>query len=328
MWIIVVIIMKNLRNIIGAALIILFIVLNSAGAQTIEAKAKIDTNNVLIGDQIHLLLEIKSDPKVKITWPEIPDSIQKIEIIRRSKIDTLDTNGIRSQRQTLVLTSFDSGTFVLPPFYFMCQRPGFSDLLPVGTDPMYLRFRTVAVDTTKPFKDIKPPLEEPLTLAEFLPYIIGAAIIIVLAIVGYFLWKRYKPKKPLDLKYDTSKPAHIQALESLKLLESEKVWQKGLVKEYHSRLTDIIRLYVERRYEIPALEMVTFEILEGLKPKQIDSGLTDKLRKMLELADMVKFAKMQPLPDENALSMSDGYDIVYKTIPISTVVQNANEVQQ
>jgi hypothetical protein len=92
------------------------------------------------------------------------------------------------------------------------------------------------------------------------------------------------------------------------------LWQQNRIKEYYTELTDIIRVYIENRFLIMAMEQVTDEILGRFScTKLIDSFMYDKLSHMLSLADMVKFAKAIPLPDENDLVLKNAYDFVIKT---------------
>jgi len=308
--------MKAMKGLIQKTLFIFILLLIFAGiaySQDIRARATIDTTNVLIGDQIKLKLELISKQKLNVTMPQIPDSIGAIEIISKSKVDTITENNNYILRQNLVLTSFDSGIYVLPAFVFMYEKKGMQDLLPVQTDSLVLKFRTVAVDTSKAFKDIKPPLEEPVTFDEYLVYILVALGAIALTIAGYFLWKKYKQREKPVYDYDPRIPPHILALESLKQLDIEKLWQKGQIKLYYVRLTEIVRLYLERQFKIAALEMVSDEITLSLKVLNINQQAIAEIKTVFEIADMVKFAKMTPIPDENTLCMNHAIDFINLT---------------
>ena len=285
-------------------------------SQNVTITTKTDTNNVLIGDQVHLTISVKSDKKTNIVMPEIPDSAGKIVFIAKSKIDTVLNGKDFVLNQKLTLTSFDSGTFVIPQFTAMYEKSGYTTLYPVSTDSFFLRFRTVRVDTAKPFKDIKGQLEEPISWEEYLPYVYWTLGVIIAIIAGYYLWKRFKPKKQETLEYDPKIPPYIIALESLKQLDNEKLWQKGYVKQYHSRLSDIIRTYIERRFKFLAMEMVTDDILSEMRKHVSDSKQVENLRYSLQLADLAKFAKFQPLPDENSNSMNKMYEFVNTTANI------------
>lgn len=310
---------------IGTIIIFLILFPVASQGQQLRTYAEIDTNDVLIGDQVGLMLNIISDLKTEVVWPSIPDTIGNLDVISRSKIDTLDSNNTRYMSRKFVVTSFDSGRFEIPPFVFMYEQEGREGLYPAETEPLYLSFATVAVDTAKPIKDIKSPFDEPVTLDEYIWYIVGAVAIIAAVIVIIWFVKRRKPRAVEKMDYDPRIPPHVLALEGLKQLEDEKLWQKGRVKSYHIRLTDIIRTYIERRFDVMAMEMTTPEIVDGMHRANIDSNLTEDIRKVLELADMVKFAKMEPLPDENTSGMTIAVNFVKRTIPVSKPVEEKAE---
>jgi hypothetical protein len=307
-------------------LIILFniICFVSANAQNLSVSLKSDTNNVLIGDQININLTVNSDQKTKIYLPLIPDTLGKIEVISRSKIDTVISEKNFTLKQNYVVTSFDSGSFTFPSLTILYERNGQTTLNTLYSDSLILNFNTVAVDTSQAIKDIKPPLEEPYTLADFIDYIlIGLGIIAIILIIIFILRKR-KKKSNIIQDYDPKIPAYLIALEDLKKLENEKYWQKGQLKKYYTILTEILRLYLERQFSIPALEMTTDEILASLKnysssnSKKInfDDEIIKTIEPVLKIADMVKFAKYQSLPNENDFCMKNSIEFVKITAEI------------
>ena len=302
-----------------------FIAVNSYGSE-IDAKARLDTNEILIGDQTALTLEFHSDTGQKVVWPQIPDTIGAIEVIRKSKIDSLIKNGILIRSQNITLTCFDSGSHSIAPFTFMYERKGHTTLYPEESEPLTLYVNTVPVDTSDAIKDIKPPLEEPVSWTEYLIYFLIAllAIAIIIAII-YFIRKRKPKEKEEDLGYDPSIPPHILALQSLKSLDKEKLWQKGRIKLYYIKITEIIRLYIKRQFHINAPEMITPEIIDELEKNRFDEELISDMKALFELADLVKFAKYQPIPDENSKMMSLSVNFVEKTKPEETIDQEKNK---
>ena len=297
-------------------LILFSFIIYGTEAQIIETKATIDTNNVLIGDQLHYSITAKVSPGTKIIFPNVKDSIGAIEFLDTYKTDTLSQNGKIILRKKYLITCFDSGEFTIPPLPVLIKQKSANSIDTTFSNPVRIRFLSVKVDTTKPIKDIKPIMEEPFTFWDYLPYIIIVLAVIGLIILGFWLWKKYyKKKERTELDYDPSIPPHILAKEALLQLQHEKLWQKGEIKLYHSRLTDILRTYIERKYEFAAMEMTTSEILNELENRKFDKELSSALKKILELADLVKFAKYHPLPDENATSMTLALNFVELTAP-------------
>ncbi len=283
-------------------------------SQDVKVSAEIDTNDVLIGDWINLSLTVQSGRDTKVIFPALGDTLGKIEVVSRTGIDTVMQENDRKLIQKFALTAFDSGAFSIPQFTFMYEKEGHESLFPAKTDSIVLRFSPVPVDTAKPIKDIKGPLEEPLTFEELLPYIgIGLGALLVIAAVIYFL-KRYKTKsKSVPLKYDPTVPPHLEALRRLRELEQQKLWQNGEVKKYYVRLTEILRIYLERRFGIPAMEETSGEILDAMEKSQIEADLTGSMRTVFETADLVKFAKHEPLPDVNSKCISYVREFIEKT---------------
>jgi hypothetical protein len=285
-------------------------------AQDVKAKARLDTTKIMIGDHVKLELLLERPAKLKVTFPLIPDSLTKIEIINRSKIDTIASadKSLITERQVLTITSFDSGHYPVPPFKFVI---GNDTSKFVETEAMLLSVYAPKVDTTQAIKEIKGPMDIPFSYKEIIPYALGGlALLAILIAVWYYLKNRKKKPEEIVVKIP-ERPAHEIALEALSNLEKEKVWQtqNNGVKNYHSQLSDIVRTYIELRYKIPAMELTTDEILNNFKRSSMSEELKGYLKQLLELSDLVKFAKAQPLPHEHEMSLAHAYDFVKGTIP-------------
>jgi hypothetical protein len=290
-------------------------------SQNVVAIAALDTNAILIGQQTQITLRVdyKTDQGgMHIQFPKIADTlIKQIEVVSQSKIERFipDSNDMTTmaQIQTLVITSFDSGYYAVPPFRFIVNG---DTAKPVETEPMLLAVNTVAVDTTKNIMDIKPPLEVPFSWKEYLPYAyagLGGLAILALAIYLLRRYARARKKKPAQEIIIPKIPPHVTALEELEKLKEEKLWQQGKLKEYHSRISDIIRQYIEHRFYIHAMEQVTDEIMYSFRTADATEEQKMKLRQVLFLSDLVKFAKEQPLPNENESSWTNAYEFIMST---------------
>jgi hypothetical protein len=298
---------------------ILYFTFLFSSAQNIKVDAKIDTSNIRIGEQFHMNLSVTAPTGTKIYFPQFPDTIKKLEIVQRSKIDTVKSTDGKSStlQQQLTLTSFDSGFYVLEPIPFYFQNAGNPQMDSMLTEAQLITVKTIPVDTTKAIKDIKAQLDVPITFREMLPYLIGGllALVFILLIIREIRRKKQKPV-PFRVKIP-KKPPHEIAIEALKKTEDEKLWQQGLVKKYHSNVSEIIRTFIERRFSIQALEYTTDETLDHLRGNVINDEAKEKLKYILQLADMVKFAKAQPAPAENEQSMKYAYDFIDLTKPVT-----------
>lgn len=296
--------------------LICFFLSARAYSQEIKRTVEVDTNEILIGDHINLSIFVNSPAENSIFWPQFNDTITRdIEIIEKSLLDTAqDING-NSYSQRLVLTIFDSGFYYIPPIRFYYKRTGDTSLYYFDSDPIPITVNTIAVDTSQVIRDIKAPLRVPYTFRELLPWILGSiALVLIVFFILYYLRRRKQSKPLFQIKPKPKIPPHRQALEALDKLKDEKLWQSGKVKAYHTELTDIIRVYLEGRYKIVAIEMTTAEILDALKVVSLEKQSIEKLDQILVLADFVKFAKLEPLPLEHDLSFNNSVSFVKETM--------------
>jgi hypothetical protein len=295
-----------------------FIAVHPANAQNPELKASMDTATIIIGQQVDLNLNFTAPKNAKVLWPELKDSLaSNIDIVRKSAIDTVLTESLRTYHQKITITSFDSGEYIIPPMTVSYKLADDTALQVALSQSIAFKVQTLQVDTTRAIKDIKGPMEAPLTFAEILPWLLAAlALAIVITLLVYYLRKRKNNQPFISLPRKPKTPPYQIALESLGALKSKKLWQGGRMKEYHSELTDIIRLYIENQLGITAIEMTTDDILDAFNDNHKNDKLFNRLRQLLTTADLAKFAKAEPLPTENELSMENAVGFVNETMPL------------
>ena len=309
-----------LGNIKGIFIVILaLITVGIVHGQDFQASAKLDTNRLLIGDQTNLSMSFKFPAKTQVQWPLIKDTILGyLQVLNRSKIDTTVSKDKKwvTLHQTLRITSFDSGMYTIPPIRFYFRGLPDTTLHFSQTESLILNVHTIKVDTTQAIKPIKGPMKVPITFRELLPWIILTILLaLIVWFVIYYLKKRKKGEPIFQLKPRIILKPHEIALAELEKLRVKKLWQNGKVKEYHTEVTDIIRRYLEERFRIMALESTTSEILADLSGHpDIPAGSIEKLLQILTLADLVKFAKTQPLPAENEQNLQYAIDFVNSTM--------------
>lgn len=292
---------------------------NAAAQSRFHAVASIDTNAIRIGEQFHLNLTATVPADAQVTFPLIGDSIHKLELVQRSKMDTTkSTDGkLVTFHQSYTLTGFDSGFFVIEPFTFYYKQKNATGADSLSTEALLMQVQTVPVDTTREIKDIKPPHDVPFTFKEALPYILGGLAAIALAWFIVYQVKRRKRKPVVEQKKIITRPPDEIALEALNHIREQKLWQQGFYKEYHSGVADTIRNYIEHRFGITAMEMPSDDTLSHFRNNMVSAEAFEKLRVLLQSADMVKFAKGIPVGSENELSMQHAVDFVNLTKSVS-----------
>ena len=307
----------------------------SAFAQSqVHAIASIDTTVIRIGEQFHLNLSATVPAGAQLTFPLIADSIHKLEVVNRSAIDTTNSQDgkFATYSQSLTITGFDSGFFVIEPFTFYYKSQASETRDSLSTEALLMQVQTIPVDTTREIKDIKPPIDVPFTFREALPYILaGVAAIVLVGLIVYLVKKRKRKPQEVVRKIP-ARPPHEIAIEELKKIQEQKLWQQGFYKEYHSAVEDTIRIYIEQRFSITAMELPSDDTLSHFRNNLITAEAFEKLRYILQTADMVKFAKGIPLGTENELSMQNAFDFIALTKQVtredfeSPVQQEVKEV--
>jgi hypothetical protein len=283
-------------------------------SQELRVIATIDTNKLLIGDQTYFRITLEDKPGFTLEWPTIPDTLFKgFEIVKRFLPDTLINQKDRIKiQQKFLITSFDSGQHELPLMKLVISTGLQHDS--IVSNPVSLWVNTLPIDTAKAIADIKKPYGAPITLKEVLPEAgIGLAGLLFLLLLIYII-RRLIKQKPLLPTRTIIELAHTRALRDLDLLKEEKLWQQGMVKQYYTRLTDIVRIYIEDRFDVPAMEQTSDEMLNSLKKLTVeDEASFAALKEILTLSDLVKFAKALPFPNENESNILNAYLFVNHT---------------
>jgi len=301
--------------------IIAFVLVLVTGRQSSYAQTSVraftDAKKITIGDQVRLWLEVKpSSPKDKILWAKIPDSLNGLEIVEQGKIDTIASKDSFVLRQRLMVTGFDSGSYYIPSFRFQVNSNG--QLSEYTTDSLLIQIQTVAVDTTKAFKPIKEIVEVQFSIWDYWPVMLAALLLIGFGIfVWMYFYKNKKAKMPVATTKVPPEKSHEKALRRLHELQEKQLWEQGRSKEYFSELSDIVRIYLEERFGITAMEQTTDELLALLK-KQTDAKaelrkLRPELKLILRTADLAKFAKANPLPHEHSACMAAAVAVIQRT---------------
>ena len=293
---------------------VILIVLNpGVCGQKLSIETVIDTNRILLGDQIELNYVINKKDGIAIDLPKFSDTLTDgIEILGEPAIDSerIDRENWKI-RMELLITSFDTGIYYIPPQPVVFRDESYSDTL--YSRPTYLEVLGVKIDTTNTVRDIKGPEAVPVTFLEIVTYVLPVLLVAILVYLVVLYFIRRKKKKPLFKPARPEEPADITALRELDKIKAQKLWQQNKVKEYYTRITYIVRWYIEKRFEIPALEQISTEILEDLKRQKLDDIDFTNLDQLLNLADMVKFAKGIPDPDENITHLDNAYSFIKKT---------------
>lgn len=316
----------HLKGLLAGSLLLLTL---SAQGQMIRVQSVLSRDSIMIGEQISYTLHVDAAGDVEFSLPVIRDTLSsQLEVISWLGSDTTISGDRTVVQQHYLITGFESGSHIVPAQEVLYRRGEVFDT--ARSMPLILDLYDPVVDTSQQIKAIKPPINTPLTFMEILPWAaagLGGILVTGLAIwlVGRYLKRKKHPEAFLQ---KPKEPAHVIAFRELDELKEEKIWAKGQVKQYYTRLTEITRQYIERQYEIPAMESTTEEILHAFQRANPEDSILDEiLRDLLELADLVKFAKEDPLPVDNQSNLNNAYIFVQKTYPLFYKVDQKTEAE-
>jgi hypothetical protein len=280
-----------------------------------------DTSELRIGETLAVELQVSAPLEWEIQWPRYLDTLGGFEILEAGPIDQTESNGRRIQRQQLSLITFDSGAYRIPPQVVSYFKAGDTAVLESRSNPLLMQVYTVVVDTTSGIKPIKEVVAVPITTAEVLSW---AGLVLLLLLIGFgiYWWRKKQQNKPVveTPKVVYKVPPHETAMRGLSQLESQRLWQQGETKAYYIQLTEIIRTYIEAKFDVPALESITHEILRDLREVKLEEKQVHNLGELLEIADLAKFAKLEPDSDRNLQAIETSREFVKRTQNWAAVV--------
>lgn len=303
-------------------------------ARATVVKARLDSNILVMGKMTELQIAVE-EPKNQKGHLELFKTLQErgyvgvcgdsVEL-RAPAADTVDLGANRKILYKVPVQAFDSGAYLLPAFVYVSGKDT------VRSNRVALKVVPVNVskdDQISDYANVADP-EDP-SFFDWVPdWVLDFwwLIIIVILAVGAFIYamRRYKkqgsllPKKPEPTPYE-------EAMSSLSQLKDQKLWEQGMEKEYYTDLTEILRRYLYRRFGINAIEMTSRQILHALSKNEETKDKRTYFRKILDMADFVKFAKVRPLPDDNVASYDNAVRFVQETKPVPKPENEGESVQ-
>lgn len=307
----------KLRQIILALLF--FTSLMAAASSDITAKSELDSVYLLMGKQTRLHVNVMGPLSETGGLMAIDSMWKDVEIISMGEPVIEDLGNNRKElRQDIIIQSFDSGMYTLPPVIYMQEGET------IFTNRPVLKVLPVAVDSMTTVHDYADVADVDRHFFDYFPdwftdygaWILLTLIVIAICLFVYFKWLR-KGKIPL-IPAKKPVPPYQLAISKLEELRNEHLCERGEEKEYYTRLIDILRIYLDKRFGINAMEMTSTQIKHALRANENTRVPERYMSRILEIADFVKFAKVRPLPDDNEQAFRSAIQFVEDTKPVET----------
>lgn len=282
----------------------------------VSVEAKIDSFAIYIGRQANMKVEVTAPQGHSVVFPDFQPSqyiVNGVEVLSMSDADTvvLDNDKIKVTRN-YTLTSFDEKLYSIPGMKVKVNNKVYTG------NTVALKVITVDVDTLHPNNFFPPKgvqdnpfswIEDGWDIAFYL-----SLLILVLFIALCYFYVRLKQNKPIITRIKIIKKVlpHQKALKAIDNIKSEKMVTSENQKEYYTRLTDTLRLYINERFGFSAMEMTSGEIIAHLQEKG-NKEMIDELKDIFNTADLVKFAKYSTLINENDLNLVNAINFIDKT---------------
>ena len=264
-----------------------------AGAQTAapEVRVTVEPTRIAVGDRVRLVIEVEHDAGASVAWPEA-EGLEPFEVLQRRVAEPRVEGGRAVSSAEFVLTAFELGDLALPALAVEVVAAD-GGVAALATEPASVTVSSVGVDEGGDIRAIRGPLDVPLNVLALWPWL---AAMLLAAGVAFWLWRRPRRAAASGAAAPAAppRPAHETAYEAFRMLEAERLPERGEVKAFHVRASDIVRGYVEGRFGVDALEMTTAEVVDGLRRRGVAEEVVVDLRRLLERCDLVKFAKDRP----------------------------------
>ncbi|NAS12491.1 hypothetical protein [Poritiphilus flavus] len=266
---------------------------HSYGQKKPVVSSEADTTSIKIGEQIKFKVVVEADSTAQVIFPE-GQTFAPLETVEAYKTDTTRKKDRITLQKTYALTQFDSGTYKLPTQRIEIDGIGYF------TDSLEVQVATVPVDTlTQKMYDIKPLMEVQKSYSDLLITIL--IVLLILGVIAGLVYWFVLRKKPLtEEEKEAMLPAYDRALLELKRLENSKYLIQDEYKKYYSELTAIVRAYLEEDVHVSALESTTNQLIDKLEllkdsgELQLEEETIQQFKKILQTADLVKFARSKP----------------------------------
>ncbi|MGB2697106.1 MAG: BatD family protein [Candidatus Zixiibacteriota bacterium] len=294
----------------------------------ISVESKVDKAAITIGDRIIYTLIIKSDPLIKLDPIPLGSNLGAFEIKDyKSLPPEKDKEGKIINRSEYNITTFTTGEYVIPPIEITYTDPK-GEKKSISSERIFITVKSVGATQAEmeDIRGLKPPID--IKVGNKVFYIVGLLLIAITVLGWFYLRGKAKALKIPELPEELKKPAWEVALSELQQLKESDLLKKKLIKQFYINLSEIIRKYIQRRFQIVALDRTTQEIRQELKGIKIDLMIIEQINSFLQDCDLVKFAKFIPKTERIDENLKQATEIVDFTKPKEVLVETSEMEKQ
>ena len=267
--------------------------------------ATLDRDKIVIGEQVTLTIEsskINTDNSFITEWPQLADTVNNMETVKRSSIDTIIINGLSTYQQTFTITSFDSGKWQLGPFTIFVEDRKTNKKNKLITTPLFLSVLSVDVSNLKDYHGIKDIIDVEVQYNWWIPTGI-AAVVLLIALVFYFIIK--KMRKPKTIAQPALQGTALErALQKLRHLQEDELNGDDEIKLFHTNMDTVCRQYFYEETGMNAMHITTAELMQRLNVYLQQPDLRKQFQQLMYMNSAVKFAKYFPPKKESMLMLA------------------------
>jgi len=305
------------RSLVYIVFLLLSRTVSAQPASPVKIKVSVDSQKIVIGQPIQLMVEAYVPGNKLLTWPAI-DSLPHFEWLEKGRLDSVVKPEEKYYRQQFVITSFDSGYWAIPRLPFVVgNKKYFSDSVRIAVN--YSPF-----NPNQDFHDIKDIIDVPNPYAKWIPWGVAAVTLIALALVIWLVRKKKLLRRTVATEPVVRLTPYEEAIRQLEELHKQGVGDDGQVKIYYTRMNDILRLFVLRRLGIASLSETNEELIGQIRRLPLTRGQFDELAETLRMTDFVKFAKYQPAANDNERS----YQVIRQSVDHLNELRAAQEREE
>ncbi|MBN1541955.1 hypothetical protein JW992_07385 [candidate division KSB1 bacterium] len=285
-----------------------------AAQPAIEVESRVDRSEILIGDVVRYSVVVTHDSEIRITMPPLAANLGQFEIRDYQVLEVQERQGRIVEQTDYLISTFDTGEFSIPPLEIAYQIDPDTVLYTLRTEPLVIQVKSLNPNEAGDIRDVKPTLSPDRDWRRW--WVIGGGGLLLLlcaAAVIFWLRRRRKGEGLLPAFRKPPRPIHEVTLEALLSLRDSTLLAEGQIKAYYSELADIVRRYIQGRYYIDAPEMTTSQLQQTLQNERIEDAVADSIIEIMQLCDLVKFAKYVPEESVHDALLHQAIELVERT---------------